>query len=212
MCDYDFTPIHKKATISIKYLINDSLKNKTYIAKVKDGKYSYVGGKWQNKTLTSKTSSLGDFAIVADSILPIIRGVNIYPGKIIKQQKTLKCTIEDKESGINSYRATLNNKWILLDYDHKKNLIKYDFDNNIIRGKNLFIVLVEDQVGNQKKYLASFKKSLYRKKLSQAYCLIVHGFFTYIVLYGPLKNGGFPSSTWIVINCIRIMDMLFEES
>ena len=156
MCDYDFTPIHKKATISIKYLIKDSLKNKTYIAKVKDGKYSYVGGKWQNNTLTSKTSSLGDFAIVADSTLPIIRGVNIYPGKIIKKQKTLKCTIEDKESGINSYRATLNNKWILLDYDHKTKLIKYDFDNNIIKGKNLFIVLVEDQVGNQKKYQAEF--------------------------------------------------------
>ena len=106
--------------------------------------------------MTSKTSSLGDFAIVADSTLPIIKGVNIYPGKIIKKQKTLKCTIEDKESGINNYRATLNNKWILLDYDHKTKLIKYDFDNNIIKGKNLFIVFVEDKVGNQKKYQAEF--------------------------------------------------------
>jgi hypothetical protein len=156
MCDYDFTPIHKKATISIKYVIKDTLKNKTYIAKVSGKKYIYVGGKWQNNTITTKINSLGDYAIVADSTHPIIRGVNIYPGKVIKNQKTLKCTIEDKESGVKSYKATLNKKWVLLDYDHKTKLIKYDFDQNIIKGKNLFIVFVKDNAGNTKEYKAEF--------------------------------------------------------
>jgi hypothetical protein len=156
MCDYDFTPIHKKATISIKYVIKDTLKNKTYIAKVSGKKYIYVGGKWQNNTITTKINSFGDYAIVADSTHPIIRGVNIYPGKVIKNQKTLKCTIEDKESGVKSYKATLNKKWVLLDYDHKTKLIKYDFDQNIIKGKNLFIVFVKDNAGNTKEYKAEF--------------------------------------------------------
>ena len=49
-------------------------------------------------------SVFGDFAIAADTILPKITGVNIYPGKEIKKQQTIKCLIEDKESGIKKIR------------------------------------------------------------------------------------------------------------
>ena len=156
MCHYDYVPLHKKATISIKSKIPNQLKEKAYIAKVNNERYSYVGGKWKNNYLTTKTSELGDFTIVVDTINPVIKGVNIYPGKEIKKQTTIKCTIEDRESGIKKYNGKINDQWILMDYDHKRKLLKYNFDEIIKKGNNTFILEVEDMVGNIKVYKAKF--------------------------------------------------------
>jgi hypothetical protein len=156
MCHYDYVPLHKKATISIKSKIPIQLKEKAYIAKVNNEKYSYVGGKWKNNYLTTKSSELGDFTIVIDTINPIIKGVNIYPGKEIKKQTTIKCTIEDRDSGIKKYNGKINDQWILMDYDHKRKLLKYNFDKILKKGNNTFVLEVEDMVGNIKIYKAKF--------------------------------------------------------
>ena len=156
MCHYDYVPLHKKATISIKSKIPIQLKEKAYIAKVNNEKYSYVGGKWKNNYLTTKSSELGDFTIVIDTINPIIKGVNIYPGKEIKKQTTIKCTIDDRDSGIKKYNGKINDQWILMDYDHKRKLLKYNFDKILKKGNNTFVLEVEDMVGNIKIYKAKF--------------------------------------------------------
>ena len=36
--------------------------------------------------------------------------------------------IYDELSGIESYRGEINNKWVLMEYDFKTNIIKYQFD------------------------------------------------------------------------------------
>lgn len=156
MCHHDFIPMHKKALISIKAQINDKLRDKAYIAKIVNNKFYYIGGKWKNSYLTSKISEFGNYAIAIDTIKPEIRGVNIYPGKILKKQKTLKCTISDKDSGIKKYNATLNNEWILMSYDHKTKLLKYNFDDKIKKGKNILEIKVEDQRNNINIYYAEF--------------------------------------------------------
>jgi len=155
-CHYDYVPLHKKATITIKLEIPKQLKDKVYIAKVNDGKFSYVGGNWKNNYLTTKSSELGDFTVIADTLNPIIKGLNIYPGKELKKQTTIKCTIEDRESGIKKYNAKINDQWILMDYDHKRKLLKYTFDKMINKGNNTFSLIVEDMLGNIKTYKAKF--------------------------------------------------------
>ena len=64
--------------------------------------------------------------------------------------------IKDKESGIKSFRGEIDGKWILLDYDHKQNLVRFDIDNNIIKGEHIFTLKVIDNVGNTAKYEAEF--------------------------------------------------------
>jgi len=155
-CHYDYVPLHKPANISIKSKVPNKLKERAYIAKIKDKKYNYIGGSWKNNYLTTRSSELGDFAIITDTLKPIIKGVNIYPGKELRKQKTIKCTIEDKESGIRKYTATLNDQWILMDYDHKRKLLKYEFDDIIKKGGNTFSLTVKDMVGNTTKYSAKF--------------------------------------------------------
>jgi hypothetical protein len=115
-----------------------------------------MGGSWRNGFLRTKVREFGDFCIVADTIHPEIKGVNIYPGKTIKTQTTIKCTINDKQSGIKSYRAELDGKWILMDYDYKRNLLRFDIENNIRKGKHTFTLKVIDNVGNATEYKAEF--------------------------------------------------------
>ena len=155
-CHYDIVPLHKSAKISIRSEVPEELKDKVYIAKIKDDKFRYFGNKWENNFLTAKISEFGDFAIAADTTQPIIKGINIFPGKQITKQNTIKCLIEDKESGIKKYNAQLNDKWILMEYDYKRNLLKYDFNKIIKKGENLFTLEVIDMLGNTKKYSAKF--------------------------------------------------------
>ena len=155
-CHFETVPLHKAAKISIRAKVPSKLKDKVYIAKVKDNKFIYYGNKWENSYLSAKISQLGDFAVAADSIKPKITGVNIYPGKEIKNQKTIKCLIEDKESGIKKFEGKINGQWILMEYDHKRKLLQYDFNEIIKKGENLFTLDVLDMLGNVKKYSAKF--------------------------------------------------------
>ena len=155
-CHFETVPLHKAAKISIRAKVPSRLKDKVYIAKVKDNKFIYYGNKWENSYISAKISQFGDFAVAADSIKPKITGVNIYPGKEIKNQITIKCLIEDKESGIKKYEGKINGQWILMEYDHKRKLLQYDFNEIIKKGENLFTLDVLDMLGNVKKYSAKF--------------------------------------------------------
>ena len=155
-CHFETVPLHKAAKISIRANVPSRLKDKVYIAKVKDNKFIYYGNKWENSYLSAKISQFGDFAVAADSIKPKITGVNIYPGKEIKNQTTIKCLIEDKESGIKKFEGKINGQWILMEYDHKRKLLQYDFNEIIKKGENLFTLDVHDMLGNVKKYSAKF--------------------------------------------------------
>ena len=150
-------PVHKKYTLSIKANIPDTLKRKTYIATTNmKGNFWYLGGKWQNGFLKTKVREFGDFCIVADTTNPEIKGVNIFPGKIFNTQTTIKLTIKDKHSGIKSYRGEIDGKWILMDYDYKRSLLRFDIEKNISKGKHTFTLDVIDNVGNSTKYRAEF--------------------------------------------------------
>jgi len=150
-------PVHKKYTLSIKADVPDALKSKTYIATTDmKGDFWHIGGEWRNGFLQTKTREFGDFCIVADTINPEITGINIFPGKTFNTQTTIKLKIKDKHSGIKSYRGEIDGKWILLDYDHKKNLLRFDIEKNISKGQHNFTLEVIDNVGNATNYKAEF--------------------------------------------------------
>ena len=159
------TRLHQKPLIDLngKSLVQRVFKlalqvtNKTYIATTNmKGKFNYIGGKWMNGYLKTKTKQFGNFCIVADTTKPEIKGVNIFPGKTFNTQTTIKLTIKDKDSGIKFYRGEIDGKWILMDYDHKSNLLRFDIEKNISKGKHTFTLKVVDKVGNTTNYSANF--------------------------------------------------------
>ena len=115
-----------------------------------------MGGSWRNGMFSAKVREFGDFCIVADTINPNIKGVNIYPGKNISLSPTIKCNIDDKESGIKTFRSEIDGKWVLMEYDYKRKLLTYIIQQDLEKGKHTFKLKVSDKIGNSTIYKADF--------------------------------------------------------
>ncbi len=152
-----FTPVQKSFTISI---VPDSipvdLKTRMYIAYLTDeGSHFYIGANWKGNKLTAKSRILGNYTVMADTINPEIKTLNFYNGKNVSKQNTLKLSIKEKQTGIKTYRGTLNGRWILMEYNPKKNRLTYTYDEHIQKGKNDFKLVVKDLLGNEAVYEAT---------------------------------------------------------
>jgi len=109
------------------------------------GDISYAGGSWDGKFITFYVSEFGDYTIATDSVAP-----KIIPISINKESLTLK--IEDKMSGLKEFRATVDGKWVLMNYDYKKNLLWSEKLNPEIPFSGDFVLTVTDNAGNSSVY------------------------------------------------------------
>ena len=160
----DNIPVHKNISISMDISNYNTLdKNKLYIARqAYKNTFYYTTTRRKNNILTAKTRTLGSYTLFMDTIAPTIKAVNFTDGKWISNNKTLKIKIEDSHSGISSYRATLNGKFILMEYNYKKDVLTYDFNDNIVTDtQNNLRLIVTDNVGNS----TTFEAIFFRKKL-----------------------------------------------
>ncbi|MCX7550437.1 M23 family metallopeptidase [Xanthomarina sp. F2636L] len=159
----DIIPVkkHFKITYDISnYSPQDA--EKLYIARL----VGYKKYPWYSNTIKEKnliytiTDDLGTYALVTDTVEPTIRAINFKDGQWLSKYRFLKLKIEDKGSGISNYRATVNGKWILMEYDYKTKTLVHDFNDNIItETKNNLKVIVTDNVGNN----STFETTFYRK-------------------------------------------------
>jgi hypothetical protein len=155
----DVVPIHKNITITADVSNYDpSDMDKLYI-----GRLNYKGEPFYNSItrkgskLITKTRTFGSYTLVIDLKPPKIKPVNFSDGQWISKNNTLKLKIEDDLSGISSYRATINGKFILMEYNYKKDLITYFFEDEIIsETENKLKVIVIDNVGNNTTFEATF--------------------------------------------------------
>jgi len=152
-----FTPVQKYFSIEIiPNAVNKRNENKLYISySPNNTEYFYIDSKKEGDYLICRSRQLGYYKIMADTIPPKIREVNFHDKKALTNQNTLKIKIEDNETGIKTYRATINKKWILMEFDSKKNLLIYHFDNRITKGENEFKLVVVDLLGNVSEYNCS---------------------------------------------------------
>jgi hypothetical protein len=98
--------------------------------------------------------------LVSDTTVPTIKALNFDDKKWISKNETLEVKIEDDMSGISSYRATINGKFILMEYNYKTDVLTYDFNDEVISAsENNLKVIVVDNVGNS----ATFEATFFRK-------------------------------------------------
>ncbi|MBK9283659.1 MAG: peptidoglycan DD-metalloendopeptidase family protein [Sphingobacteriaceae bacterium] len=94
--------------------------------------------------------NLGSFLIEVDTVNPKIKTkIPLAKLKSLKTAKHLDFSISDNLSGIYKYRLTINNKWVLAEYDAKSHKLVYLFDEQTPRGKLIIHLEVEDRVGNK---------------------------------------------------------------
>jgi len=158
----DVIPLHKNITITAdvsNYKGSDI--DKLYI-----GRLNYKGKPYYNSTykkgtkLSTNTKTFGSYILASDTEAPNIKPLNFSNEKWISNNQSLQVKIKDELSGVSSYRATINGKFILMEYNHKKDVLTYDFNDNIIlETKNNLKVIVVDNVGNN----ATFEAIFFRK-------------------------------------------------
>lgn len=154
-------PLDKRFTLTFnvsKY--SETEKQHLYIANLEYPKYPrYQYTRKKDSTFFTTTKILGNYALVADVIKPKVKLLYFKDQQWISKFKTLQVKISDIGSGIQNWRATIDGKWILMQYNHKKRVLTYNFnDKKLVGSKHIFKIVVSDNVGNTNSLSATFFK------------------------------------------------------
>ncbi|CAM1371532.1 Peptidase M23 [Tenacibaculum litopenaei] len=154
-------PLDKRYTLTFETGYLSALqKQQVYIANVNYPKYPrYVSTKKKLDKVYTSTKALGSYTLKFDTKKPTIQPLNFYNKQWISKNKTLKVKIKDRQSGIRSFKASIDGEWILMEYNHKRGILTYDFsDKKLVGSKHIFKIVVADNVGNTKTLKATFFK------------------------------------------------------
>lgn len=131
--------------------------DKMLIALLNNGKPRALPSQWEGSWLTASARSFGTFAILADTSKPQIFPLNLRNNERLSG-KYIHFTVRDELSGIASYSAWLNGKWVLMEYDPKADRMTVVLDESLSPGIYVLRLVVSDAVQNRNTYELSFLK------------------------------------------------------
>ena len=155
-------PLDKKYTLTFDTSnLSYEQKQQVYIANVtKPKKEYYATTKKRDTKIFTNTKSLGSYRLKFDKKSPTITPLNFKNEQNLNVLKTLQVKINDDESGINEFNAFIDNEWILMEYNHKKGILTYDFSDKMLVGyKHIFKLVVSDNVGNTEETELTFYRN-----------------------------------------------------
>lgn len=135
-------PLRNGISISYEPEFKITKPDKTSVYYIFRNEKSFLKTIWENNKADFKSTRLGNFEVLMDTIPPT---ANI----IRKKQNDFAVRIVDKISGIKSFRAFVDNKYVLTDYDAKSSLlwsVKSDSTQQFIGKLRLEL---EDNQGNK---------------------------------------------------------------
>ncbi|MDA9335306.1 M23 family metallopeptidase [Flavobacteriaceae bacterium] len=156
-------PLQKSMTINFdisQYKGTD--KDKLFVGSVSryGNKLYYTSTKKRGNILTARTKYLGNYTLGIDAEKPKIKAINFKNNSWLSKYRYLKVKISDGITGVKNYRATLNGRWILMEYDTKTETLTHDFNDGVVTDtKNNLKIIVTDNVGNS----STFESIFYRK-------------------------------------------------
>ncbi|MCB9201496.1 MAG: M23 family metallopeptidase [Flavobacteriales bacterium] len=152
-------PVHKRFELKVKtdFLNKDLLEKAKFVRESNAGAYEkeFLTSKIENGYLVANPRDFGIFSVEYDLIKPTIKPISNLNNKL----NEIKFFIQDKQSGIDTYDAFIDEKWILAEYDAKNNLFSIDLNReNIPNGNHKLEIIVTDEANNTSKYLKNFTK------------------------------------------------------
>ncbi len=155
-------PVHKYFRISLlgKTLPRET-RNKAFIAVCSDGKPQNCGGSWDGDWISTRVREFGDYCIMLDTEPPTITPLQFQENMRGKYAMTFRIKDNFQVAGLASglrYRATVDNKWILMEYDSKNDKLTHVFDEKIGPGEHQLKLIVTDDRGNQALFERTFQR------------------------------------------------------
>lgn len=154
-------PLDKNFTLTFdvsKY--SQEEREKLYIASLAYPKYPrYQYTRKRDSTFFTTSKTLGNYTLKIDNQKPTIKPLYFKDQQWISSFETLQVKINDVGSGIKNWRATIDGEWILMQYNHKKKILTYNFsDKKLVGSKHIFKLVVSDNVGNTNTLSTTFFK------------------------------------------------------
>jgi Peptidase family M23 len=149
------TPVHRYFDIAITPIgLPDSLRSKAFVAYCDHkNKITSCGGEWKEGRLLAKVRDLGDYSIMTDTEPPTIRAVDFKSNMQGFNKMSFK-VIDNYDAASNvdylSYDATIDGRWILMEYDAKNDLLTHRFDERTGKGEHVLRLVVRDSRGNER--------------------------------------------------------------
>jgi hypothetical protein len=152
------TPLAKYYDVAIKHGKLIEGKEDKYLLAYYDfyGNKKPLGGNINDGYIEGKSRDFGTHFIDIDTMPPVITFVNIAENKIMSNQKYIQLKASDNFSGIKEYNAFINGNWVVLEYDAKRALFTYYFDELCSKGNNEFTVVISDERANAKTKKVNF--------------------------------------------------------
>lgn len=165
VCNSDI-PIHSYITVALKTKpipVRFQSKATLVLLDAKNGKSdqkgTYSEDSLGNGWVTAQPRIFGRYTVVVDTVSPFIKPYNIYNGKNMRHTKTLAVIVGDNLTGIKSWRATIDGKWVLMEYEYKKAMLFYEFpeyDKSSAPTKHEFEISVTDGKDNTRTFKTTF--------------------------------------------------------
>ncbi len=156
---YAFTdgglPVQKKFDLRLKLPVNYEHLPKSKLAVVYldyKNRVNYIGGHYVDGWIESSVRAFGKYTIMIDTLAPLITPLDFKENQNISKYNTLELNIVDDLSGLKTYRAFINNNWVLMVYNKKKRkfIIPLDYRSKIHlkKGSNKVKIIAVDAKNN----------------------------------------------------------------
>lgn len=139
--------------------LEDNLKSKLCFVSCNSESKSAIRGKWEQGRYVLKLSSLGEYHLAVDTIAPTIEVVS-FPNKSATS-KRIAFKIDDNydvssRASRLKYEAKIDDQWVLMEYDLKKDLLYTKIDKSLAIGEHKFDLIVLDGSFNKTSFSKNF--------------------------------------------------------
>ncbi|PPK87546.1 peptidase M23-like protein [Neolewinella xylanilytica] len=156
------TPLHGSATLIIApdRVLTNRQRQAAYVGRCnKDGSYGSMGGEWTaDGRMMAEIGTFGDYTILMDTVPPRIRIRDFRTD--LRGRSSFSLLVDDAVGGTLDYRAMVDGKWALMEYDAKSGTLTYTFeDDRIAPGtSHEFQLRVTDARGNSSEFERTFRR------------------------------------------------------
>lgn len=122
------TPMRLAGRLSIRPdSLPEAIRDKAVIARMDGpGRYAAQGGTWETGWVSADVRAFGSFTVLVDTVPPRVTPVDLQADMSGRYGFTIR--VSDDLSGIDRWTATLDGKWILMEYDPKQKTLVHRFD------------------------------------------------------------------------------------
>ncbi len=146
----DMQPLREAITVSLPAPSGAIDPARVALYRSSGGGWSALGTTVENGRLNAKTTRLGIFAALEDTLPPTIASVSpATDGPATSRRPSISAKISDVGSGVASYSIHCGSQWLLTEYDPENAIIRWEQDVDLPAGQQTITLRVADTAGNE---------------------------------------------------------------